>query len=50
MSVTGESDVCEAVPAHVFQTVTYCPLKCADAANAQDPECVNCQNGGGGPF
>jgi hypothetical protein len=34
----------------VFQTVTYCPLKCADPANANDPECVNCTNGGGGPF
>jgi hypothetical protein len=50
MSVSGQSDECDMVPDHVFQTVTYCPLKCADAANAQDPECVNCQNGGGGPF
>lgn len=49
MSVVGESDECDKVD-KVFQTVTYCPLKCADAANANDPECVNCSNGGGGPF
>lgn len=49
MSVKGQSDECDKVE-KVFQTVTYCPLKCADPANATDPECVNCQNGGGGPF
>ncbi len=49
MSVVGESDECDKVN-KVFQTITYCPLKCADPANANDPECVNCQNGGGGPF
>lgn len=49
MSVVGESDECDKVN-KVFQTVTYCPLKCADPANANDPECVNCTNGGGGPF
>jgi hypothetical protein len=49
MSVVGESDECDKVN-KVFQTITYCPLKCADPANANDPECVNCTNGGGGPF
>lgn len=49
MSVDGTSDECDRVQ-KTFQTVTYCPLKCADPANAQDPECANCTNGGGGPF
>jgi hypothetical protein len=49
MSVKGESDECDKVE-KVFNTVIYCPLKCADPANASDPECVNCQPGGGGPF
>ncbi len=49
MSVKGQSDECDKVE-KVFQTVTYCPLKCADPANKSDPECVNCSNGGGGPF
>jgi len=49
MSVDGESDECDKV-AKVFQTVTYCPLKCNDPAKKNLPECVNCTNGGGGPF
>ncbi len=49
MTVEGQSDECETID-KLFQTVTYCPLKCSDPANAMDPECVNCRNGGGGPF
>ena len=49
MSVDGESNECEQVQ-KVFQTVTYCPLSCNDPANAMNPECINCTNGGGGPF
>ncbi len=49
MSVDGQSDECETVN-RVFQTVRYCPFKCSDPSNAQDPDCVNCTNGGGGPF
>jgi hypothetical protein len=50
MSVSGESDECDQVPQKVFQTVTYCPWKCNDPAHKSDAECVNCQQGGGGPF
>lgn len=49
LSVDGETDECDQVN-KVFQTLNYCPLKCADPANAQDPECANCSNGAGGPF
>lgn len=49
LSVVGESDECDKIN-KVFQKVTYCPFKCADPAYANDPDCVNCKNGGGGPF
>jgi hypothetical protein len=49
MSVDGESDECEPV-SKIFQHVDYCPLKCNDPAHQNDPECINCTNGGGGPF
>jgi hypothetical protein len=55
LSVKGESWLCEAVDdgnggEHVFQTITYCPLKCGDPQNASLPECVSCTNGATGQF
>jgi hypothetical protein len=50
MSVEGESDECDKVPYKQFQRVRYCPLRCNDPANRMLPECINCTNGGGGPF
>lgn len=47
MSVDGTSDECDKV-GKVFQTVTYCPFKCAQ--NPSDPDCASCTNGGGGAF
>ena len=48
-SVVGTSDECDQVD-KVFQTFDYCPFKCNDPANQNDPECVNCSNGTGAPF
>jgi hypothetical protein len=50
MSVVGESDECDKVD-KVFQTVTYCAFKCnQEPAKSTDPDCINCQPGGGGQF
>lgn len=49
LSVDGQSDQCEQVQ-KVFQQMKYCPLKCSNPANKQDPDCTNCQTSGGGNF
>ena len=48
-SVDGTSDECDKVQ-KIFMTFDYCPFKCNDPANKNDPECVNCSNGSGAPF
>jgi len=57
MSVTGESELCEAIgdvndagvqTPYVFNTVTYCPLSCN--TDPSGPGCANCMSGGGGTF
>jgi hypothetical protein len=55
MTVQGESVLCDKVDdgsggSVVFNRVQYCPSKCEDAANAMDPECVNCKQDGSGVF
>ena len=55
MTVLGESVLCDKVDdgagnAFVFNRVQYCPSKCENAANATDPECVNCKQDGSGVF
>jgi hypothetical protein len=48
--VAGLSVECDTIPGQLFQTITYCPPKCALDQNKGLPECTNCKNGGGGPF
>jgi hypothetical protein len=57
MSVTGESELCEAIgdvndagvqSPYVFNTVTYCPLSCS--TDPSGAGCANCMSGGGGTF
>lgn len=55
MTVQGESVLCDKVDdgagnSVVFNRVQYCPSKCENAANAMDPECVNCKQDGSGVF
>ncbi|MBX3191005.1 MAG: hypothetical protein KF819_28675 [Labilithrix sp.] len=55
MTVVGESVRCDKVDdgagnAYVFNRVKYCPSICRDPANASNPECQNCQQGGSGQF
>jgi hypothetical protein len=55
MTVVGESVLCDQVGdgsggSYVFNRVKYCPSKCRGGANAEDPECKNCQQGGSGTF
>jgi hypothetical protein len=55
MTVQGESILCDKVDdgsggSIVFNRVQYCPSKCEQAANAMDPECLNCKQDGSGVF
>ncbi len=55
MSVLGESVLCDKVDdgagkPRVFQRNGYCPSKCSNGANPNDPECKNCAAGGSGQF
>lgn len=50
MHVEGISVECDTITNHMFNRVTYCPMKCALSENKTLPECVNCVSGGGGPF
>lgn len=54
-SVIGKSWLCENIDngsggEYVFQRFAYCPMKCADPANATTPECVACKSGLSGKF
>lgn len=48
MSVHGTSLLCDMIPDHVFQRVTYCKLSCMPGST--DPACAMCGNGGSGGF
>jgi hypothetical protein len=55
MTVQGESVLCDKIDdgagnSYVFNRVQYCPSKCQNAANMNDPECVNCKQDGSGAF
>jgi hypothetical protein len=53
MSVLGLSEDCEEIDDgsgghYVFNRVGYCPMDCADRPN--DPDCIDCVQGGSGTF
>jgi hypothetical protein len=55
MTVQGLSVLCDNVDdgsggAFVFNRVKYCPAKCRNGQNPNDPECQNCGQGGAGTF
>lgn len=55
MTVVGLSVRCDAIDdgngqPYVFNRVKYCPAKCRNGQNPNDPECQGCQQGGSGTF
>ncbi|HVH43066.1 MAG TPA: hypothetical protein VM925_12015 [Labilithrix sp.] len=55
MIVKGQTVRCDAIDDgagndFVFHRVQYCPRSCRDSANANNPECVECQLAGKGTF